>query len=290
MQWCGFLIDDPPALLTVTRAPVPAAAGTPSARMASEDAWRYNEDADIHLLCLRLFGLTLRGHVLQQPLMHLRLGDFLPSIDDIEREANLPAGERLGDLVIDLTGADLTSRGVVRANVQSRHVTGGTLLDVLLSDPPKPLPFAALNKGCTSYADSFLVFKLVKPAPEACCPANVDLSKPGTPATRRGGRQYKNVAPAHQNLLAILIQSKLHQTTAPAEPFRVEYQKCIDTPIPFIFLLVTDACKVSGEQHLTWPYNGNGYFIGSDRLPKFYGEYLHSIRTENDLPRGNFDP
>ena len=83
-------------------------------------------------------------------------------------------------------------------------------------------------------------------------------------------------------MLAVLLQSKHHRVpeSASAEAFRAEYAKCIDTPIPFIFVLISDAPNVTSRKWMSWPYNGNGYFVGRDQLPQFYGEFLYRMREE----------
>ena len=42
--------------------PAPKAAGTPTPHMKEEDGWRYNEDADIKLLCLQVFPADTKPH------------------------------------------------------------------------------------------------------------------------------------------------------------------------------------------------------------------------------------
>lgn len=134
----------------------------------------------------------------------------------------------------------------------------------------------------THYADSLLVFSLKTLAPAVCFP------KDDTPADKRG---YKQVAEQHKNLLAVLIQSKHHRSATNAqgrdlsEHLSTEYRKCVGTPIPFLFVLISDAMRISNEQHIPLPYNGNGYFVGRDSLCQLYGEFLFDIRSESWLSK-----
>jgi len=232
--------------------------------MNLEEAWRYNEDADIKLLCLRLFAHQQRARVLPAEVGGVvRLGELLPCLAD--------HATALSELVVRLA----TSH-VVRAEVLSEPVLPDTLLG-LLSRSSTMLPFAATNKDKTSYADSILLLQLDAPAPRACCPANVA-------AGDRVERRYKEIAPQHQKMLAVLIQSKHHGGPSTlSEAFGKEYAKCIDTPIPFVFILISDAPTVAHQQHITWPYNGNGFFVGRNELRRFYGEVLFGIRAESWL-------
>ncbi|MFZ5487875.1 MAG: hypothetical protein ACOY5G_12925 [Pseudomonadota bacterium] len=230
--------------------------------MNLEEAWRYNEDADIKLLCLRLFAHQQRARLLPAAVggSVVRLGELLPCLAD--------HAAALGQLVVRLA-----ANHVVRAEALSEPVLPDTLLG-LLSRSSALLPFAAINKDKTSYADSILLLELDAPAPPACCPANVA-------AGERVERRYKEIAPQHQKMLAVLIQSKHHGgPSAPSEAFGKEYAKCIDTPIPFVFILISDAPTVAHQQHITWPYNGNGFFVGRNELHHFYGEVLCGIRAE----------
>src|SRR4051812_25243147 len=72
-QWCKSNLDGMPI-------PAPDAATTPTPRMITEDAWRYNEDADMKLLCLRLFALQQRARLMPGDLAsrRVRLGELLP--------------------------------------------------------------------------------------------------------------------------------------------------------------------------------------------------------------------
>lgn len=234
----------------------PDAAITPTARMTTEDAWRYNEDANIKLLCLRLFALQQRAHALHEPVpCKVRLGELLPCVN----------GEQLGQLVVRFA-----TNHVVRAEVLSNALLPTTLLDLLAKTT---LPFAAINKEKTLYADSILLLELDEPAPLSCCPDNIPVDEHIT-------RRYKSIAPAHQKMLAVLLHNKLHLKLDDnlGEVFGLEYAKCIQTPIPFIFVLISDAPMVS--KSITWPYNGNGYFVGCNQLQQFYGEFLYRIRAE----------
>lgn len=270
--------------------------------MVAPDAWRYNEDADIKLLCLRLFAVQQRARLLSQDLAcrQVRLVQLLPCVEDTavvataEAEKAAAATAKVvaaaataeadtGAKAMAAASADaeslsvlvvkLASSHVVRATVLPTVLTAVTLLELLAKKPS--LPFAAINKDKAAYADSILLLELDGPAPRACCPANVAVGE-------RTTRTYKTIAPAHHNLLAVLLQSKHHRVpdSAGAEVFRDEYAKCIDTPIPFIFVLISDAPNVTHNQWLSWPYNGNGYFVGRDQLQQFYGEFLYHIRAE----------
>lgn len=242
--------------------PLPDAAGTPSVH--TEDAWRYNEDADIKLLCLRLFAVLHRSYLLQQPLTRpvVRLGELLCCLNDSPELRNLTVR--------------VPTDHVVRAEISKDPLLPSTLLSMLSGN--LRLPWAAINKDKTRYADSMLVLELDQPAPLSCCPlSNSSDSK---------SREYKNIAKEHQKLLAVLIQSKHHRDpdSACAESFKTEYLKCINTPIPFIFILISDAATVTYSQHISWPYNGNGFFVGGhDQLAQLYGQFLYTIRAESWL-------
>lgn len=226
--------------------PAPDAATTP---MAAEDAWRYNEDSDVKLICLRLFALQQRAHLLHEPLAlcnrQVRLCELLPCMTD-----------NLGELVVRFA-----SHHVVRAEVLQEALLPDTLLDLVARCAT--LPFAAINKEKTTYADSILLLELDKPAPRELCLG-------------------KTMLPKHENVLAVLFKSNLHHChdSTSSERFQLEYTKCIKTPLPFIFIFISDASTVTSSNQLSWPYNGNGYFVGRDQLQQFYGEVLYRIRAE----------
>lgn len=265
-QWCKSNLDGMPI-------PAPDAATTPTPRMITEDAWRYNEDADIKLLCLRLFALQQRARLMpgDPASRRVRLGELLPCMDDIDNKV-AAAAAKLGQVVVRFA-----VNHVVRAEVLSTALLPETLPGLLAVSA---LPFAAINKERTSYADSILLLELDGPAPSVCCPANVAVGE-------RTTRTYKTIAPEHRNLLAVLLQSKHHRDpdSAHGEVFVKEYAKCINTPIPFIFVLISDAPHVTHQMSLSWPYNGNGYFVGRDQLQQFYGDFLYHIREEAWLPK-----
>ena len=144
----------------------------------------------------------------------------------------------------------------------------------------KPLPFAAINAPMAPYADSILLFELLEDCPRALCPRNIKAMHPDQ-------RLYKNIAPEHRKLLAVLIQSKHHgdPNKSAAERYDCEYAKCIDTPLPFVFVLISDSPTAAKQKKFLWPYNGNGYFVGLHDLRTFYGEYLYNIRAESWIDR-----
>lgn len=256
-QWCNTSLDGMPI-------PAPDSATTPTPRMVAPDAWRYNEDADIKLLCLRLFAVQQRARLNPDALAanQVRLGQLLPCVGTVaEASAALQA-------VVVLPAVN----HVVRAEPSSEALLPTTLLRLVAQ---KALPFASINKDKTSYADSILLLQLDGPAPRACYPANIAVGD-------RTIRLYKTIAPEHRNLLALLLQSKHHRDPDSARPevFGQEYAKCLDTPIPFVFILISDAPRVAHQGSLSWPYNGNGYFVGRDQLHQFYGAFLCKIRQE----------
>ena len=215
----------------------------------------------------------------------VKLEQLLPCVATVATEAAALAHTATGDAsaaAAAATAADdaeslrvlvvpLASNHVVRAEALTEALLPATLLRLLAKSA---VPFAAINKDKTSYADSILLLKLDGPAPRACCPANIAIGE------RSEARTYKTIAPEHQNLLAVLVQSKLalQQQCDPDEVFVREYAKCIHTPIPFIFVLISDVPHVA--HHITWPFNGNGYFVGRDQLRQLYGEFLSRIRAE----------
>jgi hypothetical protein len=216
----------------------------------------------------------------------VKLEQLLPCVATVATEAAALAHTATGDAsaaAAATAAADaeslrvlvvpLASNHVVRAEALTEALLPATLLRLLAKSA---VPFAAINKDKTSYADSILLLKLDGPAPRACCPANIAIGE------RSETRTYKTIAPEHQNLLAVLVQSKLalQQHCDPNEVFVREYAKCIHTPIPFIFVLISDAPHVAHQQNITWPFNGNGYFVGRDQLRQLYGEFLSRIRAE----------
>ncbi len=243
--------------------PAPQSAQTPS-QIQPEVAWRYNEDADVKLLCLKIFVASHRGMLLKQLPEPIRVGDLLPFVTDPQ---------------ICTLELCIAPKHAVRADVSEVQLDATNLVSNLQG---KPLPWAVINKEKTHYADSLLVFSLKSLVPVVCCP------KGDTPAHKR---EYKQVAEQHKNLLAVLIQSKYHRSPTDAqghhisERFGIEYQKCIATPIPFLFVLISDAVKISNDQHIPLPYNGNGYFVGRDSLRQLFGDFLYNIRSESWLSR-----
>ena len=240
--------------------------------MNSEDGWRFNEDADIKLLCLRLFALLQRTRLSHEQISSVRIAELLPFLGDID--ASVKPAENLGQLCVHLP-----ARHVVHAEVLSEPLLPSSLLHVIKG---KPLPYAAINKEKTPYADSILLLELLEPAPLACCPADLAL---GVLADRR---EYKSIPSEYMKLLAVLIQSKHHEKPddANGESYKREYLKCLGTPIPFIYVLISDAATVTYQNHIKWPYNGNGYFVGGhDQLQRLLGEFLFGIRSESWLSR-----
>lgn len=240
--------------------PAPDISTTPTPRTKSEDAWRYNEDADIKLLCLRLFAVMQSARLLQQPASLVHLGDILPGVN-------------WGDSTLAQLAVRVAANHVVRAKVLPHPLLPSSFPAFL---DGKTLPYAAINKEKAHYADSFLLVELVQPAPPACYPAEF------CPGERRP-RQCKVMSSALGRILLILVQSKFHSNPgqASSEAFGVEYRKCIDTPIPFIFVLISDAPRVTFEKHISWPYNGNGVFVGGEEpLRSLYGSFLYNIRAE----------
>lgn len=253
--------------------PAPMAVGTPTKRMSTKSAasWEYNEDADIMLLCLRLFSFSHRLPARATA----RLDELLPCMK----------GEPNGALEFFLPASP------VRPEQRQAAVTAASFVDwlqVLLQS--KQLPVAALNAPKVPFADSFLVLRLCQPAPRDFYPLLL-------PNARRE-KEFKEIRPAHQTLLAVFIQSKLHGGSDPAnESFSEEYAKCLPVPIPFVFVFLSDAKTVTNSRSLSFPYNGNGYFVGrkqpdkspqqqrtlaaaSCNLEDFYGPYLYAVRTE----------
>lgn len=144
--------------------PAPRAAGTPTPRMSEEDGWRYNEDADIKLLCLRIFALTSRSQLLHQPVPAVQLGDLLPFLRDAKYGVE---GGAVAQLQVDLAG-----QHAVRAEVAEGALAADTLANLLVA---RPLPFAVINQDKASYADSVLLLRLTQPAPTCCSPATVAI-------------------------------------------------------------------------------------------------------------------
>lgn len=245
------------------------AVGTPTKRMSTKSAasWEYNEDADIMLLCLRLFSFSHR--LPARPTA--RLDELLPCMK----------GEAHGELEFYLHASP------VRPEQRQERVTAASFVDYLAMRLGQ-VPFAAVNEAKVPFADSFLVLRLCQPAPREFYP----LSLPNA----RREKEFKDIRPQHRNVLAVLIQSKLHGGSYPAnEPFTEEYAKCLPIPIPFVFVFLSDAKTVTRSPSVTFPYNGNGYFVGGmppDKAPQqrtravgcdledFYGSYLYALRTE----------
>lgn len=300
MQWCTSTLDGLPI-------PAPSGALTPTARLHTPDAWRYMEDADIKLLCLRLFALLQRACVRPgNTHQEVNLGQLLPCVDGVAEKAaeastnaiaalenaksaakaGRAANTRLKEAVktaekeaevAAITAADAKSLQSLVVEVPSNRVVRAEVSPTPLLPATLPLketmPHAAINKDKTPYADSLLLLKLAKPAPRACCPANIAVSEGST-------RQYKTIAPEHRNLLVVLLQSKHHVSDARNESYQAEYAKCIATPIPFIFVLISSAPDVTWSATIKWPYNGNGYFVGKENLQEFYGDFLYRMRAE----------
>ena len=244
--------------------PAPQSAQTPS-QVGPEDAWRYNEDADIKLLCLKIFVVSHRAFLLKQPSEPIRVGDLLPFVMDPQ---------------ICTLELCIPPKHVVHADVSTVPLDATNLV---LHLQGKSLPWAAINKERTRYADSVLVFSLKTSVPAVCCP------KDDTALDNK--REYKQVAEQHKNLLAVLIQSKHHHSATNAEgrdlseKMGIEYRKCVASPIPFLFVLISDAKKITMKKDITLPYNGNGYFVGRNSLRQLYGDFLYDIRSESWLSR-----
>ena len=109
--------------------------------MNSEDSWRYNEDADIKLLCLRLFALLQRTRLLHEPIASVHLAELLPFLGDIDASAT-PA-EKFGQLCVCVS-----AHHIVCTEVLLEPLLPSSLLRVIEG---KPLPLAAINKEKTSY-------------------------------------------------------------------------------------------------------------------------------------------
>ena len=99
--------------------PAPKFAMTPTPRMDSNERPSLNEDADIKLLCLRLFALLQRSVLLRQVIPHVQLADLFPC---------MAAGDALGKLRVRPVHA---SEQVVRVEkltlkLDARNVGGQT--------------------------------------------------------------------------------------------------------------------------------------------------------------------
>lgn len=175
------------------------------------------------------------------------LSSLLPCID----------GE-LGKVVFKLPTSDKN----ISAVESETAITAGNFVAWCHS---QTLPFATINAPRASFADSILLLELDKPAPLALCQS----PKAAQNGTFNG-----------KHLLAVLIQSKLHQSENPrSENFKKEYKKCV-VDFPFIFLLVSNADAAVKEHQIAWPYNGNGFFVSQSKLENFYGRLLCNIREE----------
>lgn len=225
--------------------PMPPNAGTPtkeSGRVHDSGAAR-NEEADIQLLCLRLFC--------QRELCAWRGVQMCP----LRRLLPISNLGSLGDIEVKLPGPHTIVRP--RRTAQAIH-SDESLMPLLTG----PLPVARVNRPVTSFADSIMVLELL--AGEA--PAVI--TPPGA---------------LHRNKLAIFIQSKKHteQRQHHGERFTLEYDKCAGIKcIPWLFVMISDADHIAHAAGITLPWKGNGFFVGRADLERFYGRPLYLIRAE----------
>lgn len=200
-----------------------------------------NEEADIQLLCLRLFC--------QRELCNWR-GKQVCSLRRLLPIADL--GE-LGDVLVKLPDA----KTMVRPCRANRAISSDQDLDSLLKGS---LPVALVNRPLASFADSILLLELVADAPAA-------IAK---------GSQHKN-----KLAIFIQSNKHVEQQQGVGERFSVEYNKCSGiTCVAWLFVMISDADHIVRSKSMAMPWKGNGFFVGRDDLETFYGGALYRIRAE----------
>ena len=226
---------------------MPPDAGTPtkaSARVYDSGAAR-NEEADIQLLCLRLF---------------------------CQRELCTWRGQGTCTLARILPIANLGELGEIRVKLPApahivRAVRGPTVADDagLASLLARRLPAAYVNGAKASFADSILLLELDHEAPASIMP--------------KGSQHRDKLAVFLQSKQHTASQQ--HKN----ESFTREYDKCARiTCVPWIFVMISDAHNITFAKHVPLPFKGNGFFVGNDALEKLYGKPLFSIRAEEWPP------
>ncbi len=149
-----------------------------------------------------------------------------------------------------------------------------------LRDGPLPIsahyqpPCAVVNAAKAPFADSIIFIRLSKPAHQ-----NFRFSA----ASNAKDAQIDSCQSEYPNLLAILLQSKLHisaaaQSSLPDNPLE-EYRKIgpLSKIVPFVLLVLSDAQHASNSQSLP----PNLLFIGGDaEMRQLHGDFLQDWRSE----------